>query len=303
MKTPTLVFAALLAASQACGFLHPTIASREEKGTKIVARDNEASQRPSTFPIPDASTSQGCYSSAGNLTRQEKIQNLSSGSCHNHCKEKKFWVMGLHGADCYCGFVYPPLSKIADDPNCNYPCPAYGLEACGGLEKGGFWSIYNTGTNIQVENQEDPSSSSNPGSSSTKSPTSEDGGSESDRPSVIIQTQTTTPTSDADGDKSSGPNVAGIAAGTVVGVIVAAALIGGAIFFMRRKRNAEIEEEHRRNAAVNAFINGSKPPGSSGSISMTDARLDPVLSNRRMSDGSIADNEDYSRRILRVTNA
>lgn len=69
---------------------------------------------------------------------------------------------------------------------------------------------------------------------------------------------------------------------------------------MRRRRNAEIEEEHRRNAAVNAFINGSKPPSTSGSISMTDSRLDPVMAHRRLSDGSIADNEDYSRRILRV---
>jgi hypothetical protein len=66
---------------------------------------------------------------------------------------------------------------------------------------------------------------------------------------------------------------------------------------MRRKRNKEIEEEHRRNAAVNAFI--GKAPGSSGG-SITDARLDPVMAHRRMSDGSIADNQDYSRKILRV---
>lgn len=67
---------------------------------------------------------------------------------------------------------------------------------------------------------------------------------------------------------------------------------------MRRKRNQEIEEEHRRNAAVNAFI--GKPPRSSGGTSTTDSRMDPVMAHRRMSDGSIADNQDYSRRILRV---
>jgi len=34
-----------------------------------------------------------------------------------------------------------------------------------------------------------------------------------------------------------------------------------------------------------------------------DQRLDPVLlQQRRLSDGSIADNQDYSRRILKVTN-
>lgn len=70
---------------------------------------------------------------------------------------------------------------------------------------------------------------------------------------------------------------------------------------MRRKRNQELEEEHRRNAAVNAFVGGGKTPSTSGSLSMTDSRMDPGMSIRRMSDGSIADNQDYSRKILRVS--
>lgn len=85
----------------------------------------------------------------------------------------------------------------------------------------------------------------------------------------------------------------------MVGVVAAAAALGAICFFVRRKRNREIEEEHRRNAAVNAFM---KPPGSSGGYSVdTDARLDPVMAQRRLSSGSIADNQDYSRRILRVS--
>lgn len=109
---------------------------------------------------------------------------------------------------------------------------------------------------------------------------------------IVTQTPTETATSD-----KGGTNVAGIVAGVVVGVVVVACAAGGGFLFMRRKRNREIEEEHRRNAAVNAFI--GKPPGSSAG-SMTDSRLDPVMAQRRMSDGSIADNQDYSRRILRV---
>jgi len=63
---------------------------------------------------------------------------------------------------------------------------------------------------------------------------------------------------------------------------------------MRRRRNRQVEEEYRRNAAVSQFIGGGKPP-------TTDTRLDPaVMAQRRMSDGSIADNQDYSRRILKV---
>ncbi|MBE3047812.1 hypothetical protein IMZ48_35940 [Candidatus Bathyarchaeota archaeon] len=101
-----------------------------------------------------------------------------------------------------------------------------------------------------------------------------------------------------DKDKSGKTNVAGIAAGTVVGVVVIAAAVGGMFFYMRHKRNAEIEEEHRRNAAVNSFIGG----GHSNSNSVADARLEPIMAQRRrLSDGSIADNEDYSRRILRVS--
>lgn len=89
--------------------------------------------------------------------------------------------------------------------------------------------------------------------------------------------------------------MAGVAAGTVVGVVAIAAAVGGTFFYMRRKRNNEIEAEHRRNAAVNSFIGGHSAAGS-----VSDARLDPIMAQRRMSDGSIADNEDYSRRILRV---
>lgn len=90
----------------------------------------------------------------------------------------------------------------------------------------------------------------------------------------------------------------GIVAGVVVGVVVLLAIAGALVFWHRRRRNQEIEEEHRRNAAVNAFM---KPPGSSGGYSVeNDSRMDPVMAQRRLSSGSIADNEDYSRRILRV---
>lgn len=71
--------------------------------------------------------------------------------------------------------------------------------------------------------------------------------------------------------------------------------------FMRHRRRREIEEEYARNAAVSSFIAGGKAPSTAGSGSFSDPRIDPVVfSQRRMSDGSIADNQDYSRRILKV---
>jgi cell wall integrity and stress response component len=51
---------------------------------------------------------------------------------------------------------------------------------------------------------------------------------------------------------------------------------------------------------VSDFISNGKPPTSSSGGASFDTRLDPVMAQRRMSDGSIADNEDYSRRILKV---
>ncbi len=97
---------------------------------------------------------------------------------------------------------------------------------------------------------------------------------------------------------SKGPNTAGIVAGVVVGVIVIAAIIGGAWLYLRTRRRRAVEEEYRRNAAINNFVGGSKP-GSTPSLS--DSRLEPsVMMQRRLSDGSIADNQDYSRRILKV---
>ncbi|RDA91840.1 hypothetical protein CP533_3666 [Ophiocordyceps camponoti-saundersi (nom. inval.)] len=293
MKTSTIAFAAMAAALQARATPdRPTMVERDLKGT-LVERQATPLQKPSTFPLPNALTAHGCYKSKGNMTSHD-VEHLSSGSCFDICKAGKFWVLGLQGSTCYCGYAYPPQKDLADDEKCSYPCPAYPLEACGALaDSGGFWSVFNTGINVNVKNVEDSSTTT---SSSQSSKTDDQ---DPSSPSVVTQTHVTTQGSNSD-EKKGGANTVGIAAGVVAGVVVAAALAGGLIFYLRRKRNAQIEEEHRRNAAVSAFINGSKPPGSSGSMSMTDARLDPVMANRRMSDGSIADNEDYSRRILRV---
>ncbi|KAJ6441277.1 WSC domain-containing protein [Purpureocillium lavendulum] len=292
MKTLTVALAALLAASNACAAPDsPTKVLRDEGGTKV-ARQAKGKQSPSEFPLEGAFKSQGCYSSSGNMTLHKAVDKMSSGTCNKACQEDNYWVSGLKGASCYCGYALPPLGDRAKDSDCNYPCPWYDLEACGGLGKG-FYSTFNLGINIEATNIQSSSSSS---SSATSSSTS---GDETPTPPAVTETKDSTPTPDS--GSGSKPNTAGIAAGVVVGVVGLAAIIGGIFFFVRRRRNAEIEEDHRRNAAVNAFINGSKPPGSSGSISMTDARLDPVMAHRRMSDGSIADNEDYSRRILRVS--
>lgn len=85
----------------------------------------------------------------------------------------------------------------------------------------------------------------------------------------------------------------------VVGIVALSAIAGGVFFFLRNRKRRAVEEEYRRNVA-GAY--GAKPPTSSAG-SVSDARLEPsVMMQRRQSDGSIADNQDYSRRILKVTN-
>lgn len=110
---------------------------------------------------------------------------------------------------------------------------------------------------------------------------------------ILGQTVIVTKAPESTGSSSSGPNVAGIAAGVVVGVVVIAAAIGGMWFYLRAKNRRELEDAHRRQAAINAFV---KSPSDAPAF---DTRLEPAIM-RRMSAGSIADNQDYSRRILKV---
>ena len=291
MKAASFLAGALVAASQFMGAF-----AEEKKGV----------QPPKELPIPNGLTAQGCFSDKGNFTESEVEPALvSKGSCQKWCLEEKYTVFGLAGQTCYCGFAYPPEDALTDDKKCNYPCPGYPFDACGGLGNPGFTSVYNLGVELsppfyEPEKEEDPTSTT----SAPSETSSAAGDKETSDPKTTDDpksTETSDPSSDDGKKDEGGPNVAGIAAGVVVGIVVVAAACGGLWFYMRRKRNNEIEEEHRRNAAVNAFISGSKPPGSSGSISMTDSRLDPVMAHRRLSDGSIADNEDYSRKILRVS--
>ncbi|KAI5863932.1 hypothetical protein GGS23DRAFT_521541 [Durotheca rogersii] len=245
-------------------------------------------QQPAQEPIPGADTVHGCYKSVGTMTLAEVSNRNSKGLCAGLCRSLSKLVGATNADDCYCGDEYPNKADLVDDSKCAEPCRGIDTEACGGLNA---YTVYNIGIRVVVGEAELPSSSSSATSTQTSTTTS------TARTSTSPPAQaTTTPVE----EPTESPNVAGIAAGAVVGVVGAAAIVGGILFWMRRKRNAELEEEHRRNAAVNAFITGGgKPPSSSGGLSMSDSRLDPVM-NRRMSDGSIADNQDYSRRILRV---
>jgi hypothetical protein len=91
----------------------------------------------------------------------------------------------------------------------------------------------------------------------------------------------------------------GIAVGVVVGLIVIGGIAIGAFLWIRRNRRKETEDEFKRQNAIANFVEGGK--ASSNGAPSNDSRLDPhVFAARRDSTGSIADNADYSRRILQV---
>ncbi|KAF7937096.1 hypothetical protein BELL_0556g00010 [Botrytis elliptica] len=259
-------------------------------------------------------TYQGCFSSGDGLTKNSSYTYNSKGYCQTQCVPADYAVQATYNSnECWCGNDLPPAADLVDDKKCNSPCAGIDTEMCGGTKL--YWSVYLTGTESSAPNYDPSAASSSSSSAAAASSTATQ--TTSIVPSVVtVGGQTVTvQASDAAAASSSasalaekhssGPNKAGIAAGVVVGVVVAAAIAGGIFIFMRNRKRREVEEEYRRNAAVNNFVTGGKSPisSSSGGASFTDTRLDPTLANRRMSDGSIADNQDYSRRILKVTNA
>lgn len=192
------------------------------------------------------------------------------------------------------------------------------------LQGGGSnsWTVFLTGVDNSISNAPalksiTPATSSQgldsgPGTGlkqfTTTSPTTQAGASPtpdstSNPPASVIVTHASTVIVTAPGDpsvqkpsstetKPKSSNTAGIAAGAVVGVVAVCAIAGGLFFFLRNRKRRAIEEEFHRNS-TNTLATKSN---------MSDARLEPsVMMQRRQSDGSIADNRDYSRRILKVS--
>lgn len=238
---------------------------------------------------PGAIQTLGCYSESGpGLTEFGDATGQSSGYCRDNCTNLAQPVMAITGGvTCFCGNELPALDTQVDPENCNVKCMGYGLEDCGGM---GFYQIYLTGLGANVHtapNSTSSAGSGSAGSSSTSTPA----------PTKPNETVFVTPSGDAAAAQKSsngGVNKVGIAVGVVVGVLALAGIIGVVVFILKRKRNRDIEEEHRRNAA-NSFLSGKSDK------SATDQRLDPsIYSHQRQSIGSIADERDFSRRILQV---
>lgn len=291
MQFTTMMTAAIFAAGPAAA----SIQHQNLHNAHLVQR--AITYPPVQPPIANSQQFQGCYSKVGNATfNLVPGDKYSSAACMAKCTNN-YSVAILQQSGCSCSNTFPPKDSFTkDNSKCDFGCTAYPLESCGG--NNGYvivWDLGKTPTPSYYDGSDDKKPESSASSSASDSANSSTG----TAPGATV-TYTTAP-SDSSDNKSGGTNTVGIAVGVVVGIVGIAAIIGASLFFIRRRRNAQIEEEHRRNAAVNAFISGSKPPSAEGSLAMTDSRLDPVAVHRRLSDGSIADNQDYSRRILRVS--
>lgn len=251
--------------------------------------------------------SQGCFDSTVGLTVENTTDIFTSkGSCSQTCIDLNKPVFGVTNKTwCYCGSDLPPANAQVDNSSCSTSCPGYPANICGGGST--YISVYLTADSLEGTISNVNADGSTPSSTSKTSPSTTASATQSvvtvNGQTVVV---TASATAAAGSGSSGGASKAGIAAGVVVGLIALAAIAGGIFLFIRNKQRREVEEEYRRNAAISAFTNGGdKHPSSSGGAStFSDMRLDPaVMAQRRMSDGSIADNQDYSRRILKVTNA
>jgi cell wall integrity and stress response component len=218
----------------------------------------------------------------------------SAGYCQCQCATINKAVMATYkGSDCYCGDLLPPTDSVASNSSCNSPCQGYDSATCGG---DGFWSVALTGIESSVSNAPPGSGSSSASSSQIPTVT------QTAAPSVVTkagQTVVVTASGSASNKpQGGGSSKASIAAGVVVGIIAISAIVGGIYFYLRQRKRRAVEEEFRRNAAVNSFVTGK---AKSEVSSTSDQRLDPsVIFARRQSIGSIADERDFSRRILQV---
>lgn len=240
---------------------------------------------------PSAYTEKGCFKSSEPLEDQGFEPFQTRGLCQGICAKLRKPVFALvDGSNCFCGDLLPPKEDEIDGAECDTPCQGYDLELCGG---GGVFAAFLTGITKNKIDHFEPKKPPEDKPSDPEPPPPP-------QPStVVVMVPSATPTHSKPKEKES-PSKIGIAVGVVVGFLALAGVIGGIFFYLRYQKRREAEEAYKNAASVNSFIESGKIPGRSISSS-NDSRLDPIAA-RRMSDGSIADNQDFSRRILQVTN-
>jgi len=236
----------------------------------------------------------GCYKADDSFVSIGPYIYQSSGICTTNCTSRGYTVAALtNGDECLCGSSLPSTS--VDSSFCSMPCAGYGKEDCGAK---GYFTVWSTGVSDSQLGSSPVSSSPTATSSTSSQPTIvyvTTGG-------VTVTQTRTSPTETSTSANSNTANTsssgigAGAIAGIVVGIILLAAIAVGAFIFVRRRRMKK-EDPYSPQTSSSPFA------ASNGLIQRSDPRLEPQMMQRRVSEGSLADEQDYSRKILRVVNS
>ncbi|CRG87605.1 putative protein in LEU2 3'region [Talaromyces islandicus] len=226
-----------------------------------------------------------CYSEVPGYKDNGTYTWQTDGYCQGQCIQMGYPVMALYrGNVCLCGDELPP--NATKTTGCDSKCSGFPDHLCGGKSA---YEVFLTGTTPTVAIMDQESATSSTTSTAGVTVVTQAG-----QTIVVTASSEPEPSTKSDGG---GVNTAGIAAGVVVGVVGLSVIIGAAFFFLRRRKSRQLEEEYRRNAEINAFA--QKKPTTPNSDSRWDG---DYMAQRRQSNGSIADDQDFSRRILTVTN-
>ncbi|KAJ4112458.1 hypothetical protein NW768_011618 [Fusarium equiseti] len=139
---------------------------------QVSGRRQRQLQRPAESPLLNQMTSQGCFSTLPSDAESHGSGTfLASGECWNSCTKENKNVAITSGSTCYCSDSYPAKSSLVDDSSCDWPCPGYAMEACGGLDPQAY-SVFNTGLELAPEYDDSEEDDGDAFSSTTEDPSS-----------------------------------------------------------------------------------------------------------------------------------
>ncbi|RFN44156.1 protein slg1 [Fusarium flagelliforme] len=129
-------------------------------------------QTPAQSPVLNEMTSQGCFSALpSDAEPHGSGAFLASGACWDSCTKKNKNVSITSGSTCYCSDNYPAKSSLVDDSSCDWPCPGYAMEACGGLDPKAY-SVFNTGFELAPDYDDGEADDGDASSSATEASSS-----------------------------------------------------------------------------------------------------------------------------------
>ncbi|ROW05476.1 hypothetical protein VSDG_00226 [Cytospora chrysosperma] len=259
----------------------------------------------------------------------------SEGLCYDHCDGQGYALGVLQDSNCWCSDYVPDSGDQVDTSECDAACPGYPTDYCGGDGLYGYISLSSSPKGTQGGTTTTASSTSTSKSEAVKTTSKDTGGTPTtitsvqtvtSEGSIIIQTITTISTPSA--KQGSGNLSKGAVAGLTIGILAAvAAFIAGAFLFRRHRRRTQPGASmgaggiDRQGSSAGIMSKAGtissagyglamEEDGSYGGRRMSmkpmDPRLDPKVGLYRIAShdslNTIRDDQDYSRRIMRVTN-